>query len=50
MSSFIGSIAPHGGQLINRIATAAEKAEFLAQADTLPRVQLDERATSDLVM
>ena len=50
MSSFIGSIAPHGGQLINRIASPAEKAEFLAQADTLPRVQLDERATSDLVM
>ncbi len=50
MSSFIGSIAPHGGQLINRIASPAEKAEFLAKADTLPRVQLDERATSDLVM
>jgi sulfate adenylyltransferase len=43
-------IAPHGGQLINRIATPAERAEFLAQADTLPRVTLDERATSDLVM
>ena len=46
----IPCIAPHGGQLINRIATAAERAEFLAQADTLPRVTLDERATSDLVM
>ena len=43
-------IAPHGGQLINRIATPAERAEFLAQADTLPHVTLDERATSDLVM
>jgi sulfate adenylyltransferase len=43
-------IAPHGGQLINRIATAAERQEFLDQADKLPRVQLDERATSDLVM
>lgn len=43
-------IAPHGGQLINRIATAQEKADFLAQADNLPRVQLDERAISDLVM
>lgn len=43
-------IAPHGGQLINRIATPAERAEFLAQAETLPRVTLDERATSDLVM
>ena len=50
MSIPIPCIAPHGGQLINRIATAAERAEFLAQADTLPRVTLDERATSDLVM
>jgi sulfate adenylyltransferase len=43
-------IEPHGGQLINRIATTAEKEEFLAQATNLPRVQLDERAISDLVM
>jgi len=50
MSTPIEGIAPHGGQLINRIASEAERQEFLAQADTLPRVQLDERATSDLVM
>jgi sulfate adenylyltransferase len=50
MSTPIDGIAPHGGQLINRIASAAERQEFLAQADKLPRVQLDERATSDLVM
>ena len=43
-------IAPHGGHLINRIATPAEKEEFLAQADKLPRITLDKRATSDLVM
>lgn len=43
-------IAPHGGQLINRVATPAEKQEFLEQADALPRVQLDERAFSDLAM
>ena len=43
-------IAPHGGQLINRVATPAERKEFLEQADALPRVQLDERAFSDLVM
>ncbi|MGK7943031.1 MAG: sulfate adenylyltransferase, partial [Microcystaceae cyanobacterium] len=43
-------IPPHGGQLINRIATPAERDEFLAQADSLPRVQLDARATSDLEM
>jgi sulfate adenylyltransferase len=50
MSTQTYGIAPHGGQLINRIATESEKAEFLEQADSLPRVQLDERATSDLVM
>ncbi len=43
-------IAPHGGKLINRIATSEQKAEFLDKAEFLPRVQLDERATSDLVM
>ena len=43
-------IAPHGGKLINRLATADEKKDFLAQADSLPRVELDKRATSDLVM
>ncbi|MBW4647776.1 MAG: sulfate adenylyltransferase [Kastovskya adunca ATA6-11-RM4] len=43
-------IAPHGGQLINRIATPEQKQEFLEKADSLPRVQLDERTTSDLVM
>jgi sulfate adenylyltransferase len=49
MSVHKDGIAPHGGQLINRIATPAEREEFLAQADRLPRVQLDERATSDLI-
>ena len=43
-------IAPHGGKLINRLATPAEKEDFLAKADSLPRIQLDKRATSDLVM
>jgi sulfate adenylyltransferase len=43
-------IAPHGTELINRLASAQEKQDFLAQADSLPRVQLDERATSDLIM
>ncbi len=50
MSVITDTIAPHGGTLINRIATEEQKAEFLAKADSLPRVQLDKRATSDLVM
>ncbi|MCC0175691.1 sulfate adenylyltransferase [Waterburya agarophytonicola K14] len=43
-------IPPHGGELINRLATAEEKKDFLAKADSLPKVKLDKRATSDLVM
>lgn len=42
------SITPHGGTLINRIATSQQQAEFLDKAEYLPRVQLDERAVSDL--
>jgi sulfate adenylyltransferase len=42
------TIAPHGGQLINRIASDQQKQEFLAQADRLPRVQLSSRSLSDL--
>jgi len=44
------SIQPHGGSLINRVATTAERDEFLNQAEYLPRVQLDQRALSDLEM
>lgn len=44
------SIAPHGGQLINRIASPAQQEEFLSKADHLPRVQIDERAASDLAL
>jgi sulfate adenylyltransferase len=43
-------IAPHGGHLVNRIATPEQKEEFLSKAEFLPRVQLDERAVSDLEM
>jgi sulfate adenylyltransferase len=44
------AIAPHGGELINRVTTAAQKAEFLSASESLPRVSLDERAVSDLQM
>ncbi|MBD2440034.1 sulfate adenylyltransferase [Nostoc sp. FACHB-110] len=50
MSHHQDAIAPHGGQLINRIATPEQRAEFLSKADFLPRVQLDERAVSDVEM
>ncbi|HEY9701981.1 MAG TPA: sulfate adenylyltransferase, partial [Allocoleopsis sp.] len=44
----IEGIPPHGGHLINRIASPVEKQEFLDKADHLPRVQLTERSLSDL--
>ncbi|GAA6621210.1 sulfate adenylyltransferase [Scytonema sp. NUACC26] len=50
MSYHLDAIAPHGGQLVNRIATPEQRQEFLSKAEFLPRVQLDERAVSDLQM
>ncbi|MGB3511975.1 MAG: sulfate adenylyltransferase [Microcoleaceae cyanobacterium] len=50
MSQHPNGIPAHGGHLINRIATPAEKQEFIEKADSLPKVQLDKRALSDLVM
>ncbi|HEY9847998.1 MAG TPA: sulfate adenylyltransferase [Leptolyngbyaceae cyanobacterium] len=50
MSHRQNGIAPHGGQLINRIASPEKREELLSKADFLPKVQLDERAVSDLEM
>ncbi|QLE57468.1 sulfate adenylyltransferase [Nostoc sp. TCL26-01] len=50
MSQHSDAIAPHGGELVSRIATPEQKQEFLSKAEFLPRVQLDERAVSDLEM
>jgi len=50
MNAISDTTAAHGGTLINRIVTDEQKTKFLAQADSLPSVQLDQRATSDLVM
>ncbi|NEP61174.1 MAG: sulfate adenylyltransferase [Symploca sp. SIO2G7] len=50
MSERPDAIAPHGGQLVNRIATPEQRQEFLDNADSLPRVKLDKRATSDVEM
>lgn len=48
MSHHLDAIAPHGGHLINRIATPDQRQEFLDKAEHLPKVQLDERSLSDL--
>ena len=50
MSNHLDAIAAHGTKLINRIASPEQKQEFLSKADSLPRVELDERAVSDLEM
>lgn len=42
------AIAPHGGILVNRILSPEQKQAWLARADQLPRITLDERAVSDL--
>ena len=44
------TIKPHGGVLINREATGAERDELIARAASLPTITLDERQISDLEM
>ncbi len=43
-----GLIAPHGGTLVNRVATGAAREAALAKARALPTIPLDEFAQSDL--
>ncbi|MEO1590434.1 MAG: sulfate adenylyltransferase [Cyanobacteria bacterium J06632_22] len=50
MTQLQDAIAAHGGTLINRMASESQKATFLEKAEVLPRVTLDDRAASDLVM
>jgi len=50
LSQHPDAIAPHGGHLINRIVSPAQKQEFLAQAETMPRLQLSDRALCDLIL
>jgi sulfate adenylyltransferase len=44
------SIAPHGGELINRVVSAEQHQDFLSKAASLPTIQIDDRTFSDLVM
>ncbi len=50
MSQHLDRIAPHGGILVNRIATLDQRQEFFDKADSLPRVELIDRSISDLQM
>ncbi len=45
-----GLIAPHGGTLVNRIATGAEAASLADKAKSLPKLALTMRPLSDLEM
>lgn len=50
MTQHQDAIAPHGGELVNRIVTESQRLEFLDKAEFLPRIQLDPRTLSDLEM
>ncbi len=43
-------IAPHGGTLMNRIVQGAERDGLIAKAKTLPQIELDAWALSDIEM
>ncbi|MBW4698817.1 MAG: sulfate adenylyltransferase [Aphanocapsa lilacina HA4352-LM1] len=42
------TIAPHGGKLINQVATAEQRQKYQDGAGGLKRVRIDDRAVSDL--
>lgn len=44
------TIKPHGGKLINREVTGAEREELLSRANTMKKIQLNAREVSDLEM
>ena len=50
MARVVGSIAPHGGQLVNRILRGSLREAALDRAETFPKVQLTRMAASDLEM
>lgn len=46
----VGTIAPHGGVLVNRFVTGPRREALLEKARLLPTIRLDERAQSDVEM
>ena len=49
MARVVG-IAPHGGQLVNRVLRGALREAALERAESFPKVQLTRMAVSDLEM
>ncbi len=43
-------IAPHGGRLINRIVTGAERDRLIDAASSMPKIRLNARETADVDM
>jgi sulfate adenylyltransferase len=50
MARIVGSIAPHGGQLVSRVLRGSLREAALERARTFPQVQLTQMAASDLEM
>ena len=50
MPRVVGSIAPHGGQLVNRMLRGTLREAALERAESFPQVQLTRMAASDLEM
>ncbi len=50
MARVVGSIAPHGGQLVNRVLRGSLREAALERAQTFPQVRLTRMAASDLEM
>jgi sulfate adenylyltransferase len=50
MTRVVGSIIPHGGQLVNRVLRGALREAALERAASFPRVQLTAMTASDLEM
>jgi sulfate adenylyltransferase len=50
MVRVVGSIAPHGGQLVNRVLRGSLREAALERAGTFPKIQLTQMAASDLEM
>ena len=48
MATVVGSIPPHGGQLVNRVLRGALREAALERAHSFPQVQLTRMAVSDL--
>ena len=43
-------ISPHGGELVNRVVEGKERDALLAKAPSLPKIELDAWALSDVEM